>query len=205
MHLTTMKRFLPVVCCLLFCILSFFAKGQDVEPRAIPGGFIMIEAKNLPGSDTGIVSGRYQLDNKGTVRMPYLSAPIAFANKTGRQIQDALTEAYQKEKVYTTPVFSVVVETKEAPPGERFVHVTGAVGSKRNLPYRADLTLIGALIECGDITDFGSRHILVTRNGVTKEYDYFSTRDRDIKLFPGDTVFVRDRDITESRLKTLLP
>lgn len=96
------------------------------------------------------------------------------------------------------------MDSKEVP-GERFVHVTGAVGSKKNLPYRAELTLIEALIECGDITDFGSRHILVTRNGVTKEYDYFSTRDRDIKLFPGDTIFVRERKVTEQRSKTLLP
>lgn len=199
-----MKQFLAVICCVLFCVLPFSVRAQDVEPRAIPGGFIHIEAKNLPGSDVSVVSGKYQLDNKGTVRMPYLSAPIAFAGKTGRQIQDALTAAYQKEKVYTTPVFSVVVDSKEVP-GERFVHVTGAVGSKKNLPYRAELTLIEALIECGDITDFGSRHILVTRNGVTKEYDYFSTRDRDIKLFPGDAIFVRERKVTEQRSKTLLP
>lgn len=178
--------------------------AQDVEPRAIPGGFIVIEAKNLPGSDVGVVSGKYQLDSKGTVRMPYLSAPISFSGKTGRQIQDALTDAYQKEKVFTTPVFSVVVDSKEIR-GERFVHVTGAVGSKKNLPYRAELTLIEALIECGDISDFGSRHILVTRDGVTKEYDYYSTRDRAIKLFPGDTIFVRERGVTEKRSKTLLP
>ncbi len=136
--------------------------------------------------------------------MTYLSVPVACAGKTGRQIQDDLTAAYQKEKVYTTPVFSVVVDSKEVL-GERFVHVTGAVGSKRNLPYRAEVTLIEALIECGDITDFGSRPILVTRNGVTKEYDYFSSRDRGIRLFPGDTIFVKDRDITETRPKTLLP
>lgn len=199
-----MKQLLSAIFCVLFGVLSFSVRAQDVEPRAIPGGFIYIEAKNLPGSDVAVVSGKYQLDSKGTVRMPYLSAPITFGGKTGRQIQDALTVAYQEEKVYTTPVFSVVVDSKEVP-GERFVHVTGAVGSKKNLSYRAELTLIEALIECGDITDFGSRHILVTRNGVTKEYDYFSTRDRAIKLFPGDTIFVRERKMTEQRARMQLP
>ncbi len=201
-----MKHLLQIVCCFLFCALSFSAKAQDVEPRAVPNGFVIIEAKNLPGSDTGIVSGKYQLDSKGTVQMPYLSGTISLAGKTGRQIQNALTEAYKKEKIYTSPVFSVVVNSPEHEGvGVRYVHVTGYVGSKRNLPYRAELTLIEALIECGDITDFGSRYILVTRNGVTKQYDYFSTRDRGVKLFPGDVIFVKERGWAEGREKSLLP
>lgn len=201
-----MKHLLQIICCVLFCSLSFSANAQDVEPRAVPNGFVTIEAKNLPGSDTGIVSGKYQLDSKGTVQMPYLSGTISLSGKTGRQIQNALTEAYKKEKIYTSPVFSVVVDSIEHQGvGVRYVHVTGFVGSKKNLPYRPELTLIEALIECGDITDFGSRYILVTRSGVTKQYDYFSTRDRGVKLFPGDVIFVKERGFTEGREKTLLP
>lgn len=201
-----MKHLLQIICCVLFCSLSFSANAQDVEPRAVPNGFVTIEAKNLPGSDTGIVSGKYQLDSKGTIQMPYLSGTISLSGKTGRQIQNALTEAYKKGKIYTSPVFSVVVDSIEHQGvGVRYVHVTGAVGSKRNLPYRPELTLIEALIECGDITDFGSRYILVTRNGVTKQYDYFSTRDRGVKLFPGDVLFVKERGMTEGREKSLLP
>ena len=87
----------------------------------------------------------------------------------------------------------------EAAIDARYVQVTGYVGGKKNLPYREGMTLIQALIECGDITDFGSRKIQITRGKVTRTYDYISARDRAIKLMPHDSVYVPRRPAFEGR------
>ena len=81
----------------------------------------------------------------------------------------------------------------------RFIQVSGYVGKKSNLPYREGITLIEALLDAGDITDYGSRKIQITRGGVTRTYDYFSAKDRGIKLLPKDVIYVPRRPAFEGR------
>ncbi|MEG1257447.1 MAG: hypothetical protein RSD12_00270, partial [Akkermansia sp.] len=67
------------------------------------------------------------------------------------------------------------------------------------------ITLLRAVLEAGDITDFGSRYVLITRGGTTKTYDYFSVRDRALELKPNDQVFIKDRPMFEGRPNGLVP
>ena len=116
------------------------------------------------------------------------------------EVENKLRSLYLTQQIYSDPIVMANVGPKgEAAVDARYVQVTGYVAGKKNLPYREGMTLIQALIECGDITDFGSRKIQITRGKVTRTYDYFSARDRSIKLMPNDSVFVPRRPAFEGR------
>lgn len=67
------------------------------------------------------------------------------------------------------------------------------------------MTLLEAIVGAGDITDWGSRYVQVTRGGKTVTYDYFSIKDRAIPIQPNDRIFVPQRGIFEGRPAKLLP
>lgn len=183
----------------LFC--PVLAQDASTEPRATKGGTVTVQFKNIPSEDINNVSGDYAVSREdGTISMPYLSGRVSVVGLTARQVENKLRSLYLSQQIYSDPIVMANVGPKgEAAIDARYVQVTGYVGGKKNLPYREGMTLIQALIECGDITDFGSRKIQVTRGKVTRTYDYFSARDRSIKLMPNDSVFVPRRPAFEGR------
>lgn len=187
----------------LLCMVVFPVLAQDAstEPRATKGGSVTVQFKNIPSEDVNNVSGDYAVSREdGTISMPYLSGRVSVVGLTARQVENKLRSLYLAQQIYSDPIVMANVGPKgEAAIDARYVQVTGYVGGKKNLPYREGLTLIQALIECGDITDFGSRKIQVTRGKVTRTYDYFSARDRAIKLMPNDSIFVPRRPAFEGR------
>ena len=188
---------------LLMGVLFLPVMGQDAstEPRAAKGGTIHVQFKNIPSEDVGNVSGDYTVSRQdGTISMPYLNGRVRVVGMTARQVENALRSLYVAQEIYSDPIVMANVGPRnETPIDTRFVQVTGYVAGKKNLPYREGMTLIQALIECGDITDFGSRKIQVTRGKVTRVYDYFSARDRAIKLMPNDSIYVPRRPPFEGR------
>ncbi len=183
------------------------AQSAGVEPRAREGSELTITFKNIPAEDAGNVNGPYVISRKdGTIAMPYLSAPVRVAGKTARDIENMLRGLYVNQQVYSQPIVSVqVADAQElADMRKRYIEVSGNVGQKKNLLYRDGITLSEAILDCGDITDYGSRYIQVSRNGKVQTYDYFSARDRAIKLHPDDKVYVKARGAFESRPKQII-
>ena len=182
-------------------VLPVIAQDASTEPRAAKGGVIHVQFKNIPSEDVGNVSGEYTVSRQdGTISMPYLKERVRVVGLTARQVENTLRSLYVAQEIYSDPIVMANVGPRnETPIDTRFVQVTGYVAGKKNLPYREGMTLIQALIECGDITDFGSRKIQVTRGKVTRVYDYFSARDRSIKLMPNDSIYVPRRPPFEGR------
>ena len=194
-----LKQILLLVMCML--ALPLLAQDASTEPRATKGGSIVVQFKNIPSEDVNNVNGEYAVSRQdGTISMPYLSGRVSVVGLTARQVENKLRSLYLTQQIYSDPIVMANVGPKgEAAVDARYVQVTGYVAGKKNLPYREGMTLIQALIECGDITDFGSRKIQITRGKVTRTYDYFSARDRSIKLMPNDSVFVPRRPAFEGR------
>lgn len=194
-----LKQVLLLVMCML--ALPLLAQDASTEPRATKGGIIVVQFKNIPSEDVNNVNGEYAVSRQdGTISMPYLSGRVSVVGLTARQVENKLRSLYLTQQIYSDPIVMANVGPKgEAAVDARYVQVTGYVAGKKNLPYREGMTLIQALIECGDITDFGSRKIQITRGKVTRTYDYFSARDRSIKLMPNDSVFVPRRPAFEGR------
>lgn len=198
---------------LILCVALFMAlpaaMGQDdsTEPRAVKGGRIQLIFKNIPAEDVSNVSGEYAVNRgDGTLSLPYLSKRVHVEGMTARDIESVLRNQYLSQQIYSDPIVQVILGAKnEVPVETRFIQVAGYVGKKSNLPYREGITLIEALLECGDITDYGSRKIQISRGGVTRTYDYFSARDRNIKLLPKDVIFVPRRPAFEGRPDSVGP
>ena len=194
-----MKQLLLAMLSLL--LLPVYAQDAATEPRATKGGTVSVQFKNIPSEDVNNVNGDYAVSREdGTISMPYLSGRVGVVGLTARQVENKLRGLYLAQEIYSDPIVMANVGPKgEAAIDARYIQVTGYVAGKKNLPYREGMTLVQALIECGDITDFGSRKIQVTRGKVTRTYDYFSARDRAIKLLPNDSIFVPRRPPFEGR------
>ncbi len=184
-----------------FVALPVQAQNAATEPRATKGGTVVLQFKNIPSEDVNNVNGEYPVSREdGTISVPYLSGRIRVVGLTARQVENSLRSQYLGQQIYSDPIIMANVGPKgEVAVDTRYIQVAGYVREKRNLPYREGVTLIQALIDCGDITDFGSRKIQVTRGKVTRTYDYFSARDRSIKLLPNDSVYVPRRPAFEGR------
>ncbi len=195
--------FLLLASVLMFLLASpATAQSGGVEPRARAGSSVTVTFKNIPAEDTGNVNGEYLINSAdGTIVMPYLESPVRVAGKTSRDIENQLRSLYVNQKIYAQPIIAVSVITAAdlEETRKRYIEVSGYVGQKKNLLYRDGITLSEAILDCGDITDYGSRHIQVTRNGKVQTYDYFSARDRSIKLHPQDKIYVRARGAFETR------
>ena len=196
----------------IMAILAVFMMlpSADAAPQQTtkPGSKIVLTFRNIPAEDKSNVDGEYYISyDDGTLSLPHLSGRIRAVGKTARQIEDMVRAKYIEEKIYSQPIVSAQVgDPKEIEDlNKRYIQITGNVASKKNLPYRPGITLIEALIECGDITDHGSRHIQVTRKGVTRTYDYFSAHDRSIPLSPNDVIHVPQRGIIEGRPSKIGP
>lgn len=197
-----------ILCGIMAMFLMLPAMSQSSsEPRVAMGGRVSLTFRNIPSEDSGTVNGEYVASlNDGTIALPYLSGRVRVAGKTARQVEDLVSSLYKEQKIYTNPIVAARLDAgDEEERSRRYIQVTGYVGGKKNLPYRPGITLIQALLDCGDITDYGSRRIQVTRKNVTRTYDYYSAKDRSIKLLPDDVIYVPERGAFESRPKTIGP
>lgn len=204
---TRLFRMLMVCAAMLLSFSAVMAQDDSTEPRAVKGGRIQLIFKNIPAEDVANVSGEYAVNRgDGTLSLPYLSKRVHVEGMTARDIESVVRSNYLSQQIYSDPIVQVILGSKnEVPVETRFIQVAGYVAKKSNLPYREGITLIEALLECGDITDYGSRKIQVSRGGVTRTYDYFSARDRNIKLLPKDVIFVPRRPAFEGRPDSVGP
>lgn len=199
----------------VFCLLSVLAmlmpsmaQDEATEPRAVKGGQISVVFKNVPAEDAANVSGEFTVNRgDGTITLPYLKNRIRVEGLTARDIENIVRSSYVNQQIYSDPIVQVVFGNSKNEQGldARHVLVSGYVTKKASLPYREGITLIEALLEAGDITDYGSRKIQVTRGTVTRTYDYFSARDRSIRLLPNDSIFVPRRPAFETRPSAVGP
>ena len=201
-HMNT--KFFNVILSLLLTLVAFpvLAQQVSVEPRAVKGGRVTLTFRNVPAEDAGNVNGAYIVNHgDGTISLPYLSDRVRVLGKTAREIEDQVRALYVSQRIYSQPIVMAAVgsEQESNDLNQRYIQVTGNVAGKKNLPYRQGITLIQALLDCGDITDYGSRKIQVTRKGMTRTYDYFSARARALPLMPDDVIFVPNRPAFERR------
>lgn len=204
-----MTNLLFAIAVLLLGLLSSVADAQTASVQsARRGAKVVITFRNIPAEDKANVDGEYFVSQAdGTLSLPYLATKIKAEGKTSRQLEDIIRSRYIEEEIYSQPIVTAQVgDMKEIEAlNQRYVQVSGYVGRKSNLPYRPDLTLIAAIVDCGDITDHGSRYIQVTRGSQTRQYDYFSAKDRALKLKPNDVIFVQRRGAFEGRPSKIGP
>jgi protein involved in polysaccharide export with SLBB domain len=189
-------------CCFVFiCVLLIGCGGGGASPvPSTPGpvsegnGFsndvIRIGDKitiQLSGVPDGGFYVEKQIPPSGDINLPLLTQTFHAAGATTSQLAQEITDAYKAQKIYTNPVVSVLAE-------ERYITIGGDVRSPSNVPYRSDLTLIGAINTCGGFTEFANRRSVRVIRG--KDVFYVdcikaaTIPGADPAVYAGDQIYV---------------
>lgn len=134
----------------------------------------------------------------GRLTIP-LVQDIPAVGKTATELQDYI--AGELAKYIEQPIVSVIVNTPEGNFTQQ-VRVIGATAQPASLPFRANMTVLDAMIAVGGLSEFaaGNSAKLIRQNRETGKQDEYRLRLSDlirrgdasanVMLMPGDTIII---------------
>ncbi len=134
----------------------------------------------------------------GRLTIP-LVQDIPAVGKTATELQEYIAE--KLSQYIEQPIVSVIVNTPEGNFIQQ-VRVIGATAQPASLPYRANMSVLDAMIAVGGLNEFasGNRAKLIRLNRETGEQEEFRLRLSDlirrgdasanVLLMPGDTIII---------------
>lgn len=134
----------------------------------------------------------------GRLTIP-LVQDIPAVGKTATQLQEYI--AGELSKYIEQPIVSVIVNTPEGNFTQQ-VRIIGATGQPASLPFRANMTVLDAMIAVGGLNEFaaGNRAKLIRLDRETGEQVEYRLRLSDlirrgdssanVMLMPGDTIII---------------
>lgn len=134
----------------------------------------------------------------GRLTIP-LVQDIPAVGKTATELQDYI--AGELSKYIEQPIVSVIVNTPEGNFTQQ-VRIIGATGQPASLPFRANMTVLDAMIAVGGLNEFaaGNRAKLIRLNRQTGKQVEYRLRLSDlirrgdatanVMLMPGDTIII---------------
>jgi polysaccharide export outer membrane protein len=144
------------------------------------------------------LGAKVQVRPDGMITTPLITDLVA-VGKTPAQLADDIRVALTK--YIEDPRVSVMIDTFQGTFGQQ-VRIVGATEKPASLPYRANMTLLDAMIEVGGLSEFAAgnnarliRHDRAT--GTQKEYDLKIARllkkgdtRANVRLEPGDVIII---------------
>jgi polysaccharide export outer membrane protein len=144
------------------------------------------------------LGAKVQVRPDGMITTPLIT-DLAAVGKTPAQLADDIRLALTK--YVEDPRVSVMVDSFQGTFAQQ-VRIVGATEKPASLPYRANMTLLDAMIEVGGLSEFaaGDKARLVRHDrasGQQKEYDLKISRllkkgdtSANVRLEPGDVIII---------------
>jgi len=144
------------------------------------------------------LSVKVQVRPDGRITTPLITDMVA-AGKTPSELADDIRAALTQ--YVEDPRVSVMIDNFQGTFGQQ-VRVVGATEKPASLPYRANMTLLDAMIEVGGLSQYaaGDRARLIRHDrttGAQKEYDLKIARllkkgdtSANVRLEPGDVIII---------------
>jgi polysaccharide biosynthesis/export protein len=144
------------------------------------------------------LSVKVQVRPDGRITTPLISDMVA-VGKTPAQLADEIRQALTQ--YIDDPRVSVMIDSFQGTFAQQ-VRVVGATEKPASIPYRANMTLLDAMIEVGGLSEYaaGNRARLIRHDRVTgeqKEYDLKIARllkkgdtSANVRLEPGDVIII---------------
>ena len=144
------------------------------------------------------LGGKVQVRPDGMITTPLIS-DLEAAGKTPAELAEDIRLALVK--YVEDPRVSVMVDSFQGTFGQQ-IRIVGATAKPASLPYRANMTLLDAMIEVGGLSEYaaGDRARLVRHDrasGTQKEYDLKIARllkkgdtRANVRLEPGDVIII---------------
>jgi protein involved in polysaccharide export with SLBB domain len=165
-----------------------------------PGDTVEVKLRGVPAEEQAQVNGNYVVGASGGVRIPGLSQSVPAQGINSEQLARSIESAYIREGIYVKPAIEVIAKTGKAKTDEiSFVNVGGQVRKTGNVPFRQKMTLMQAVQEAGDRTEFGGRSIELRRDGKLYQLDYREEDVKNLELRPNDIINVKEKGPFEPR------
>ncbi|RYD60626.1 MAG: polysaccharide export protein [Sphingomonadales bacterium] len=139
-----------------------------------------------------------QVRPDGRITLPLITDMVAVGKtptKLADDIRDALS-TYIKD-----PIVSVIINSFSGTYSQQ-IRIVGAAEKPASIPYRAEMTLLDAMIAVGGLSEFaaGNRARLVRHNPATGKQDEYKLKieslikrgeiKANVKLMPGDVIII---------------
>jgi polysaccharide export outer membrane protein len=192
--------------------LAIALAGCQTAPPAPPAPLAAQQASSQylvgPGDTLNVfvwrnpdLSTKVPVRPDGRISIP-LAQDVVAAGKTPSQLSEELEQ--RLKKYVKDPVVTVIVEGFVGP-FSRQVRVIGEAAQPHAIPYRANMTLLDAMIEVGGLTKYAAGNNAVLVRTVNGKQTTFSVRldslikDGDVTanvaLAPGDILIIPQRII----------
>ncbi len=175
-------------------LCSSFATAQSISANES----LTIRILGVPASEQSRVSGEYNVDPKGYVYMPLLKNGIKANGMSYSSLARKIEAAYKAAGMYTDPRIAVSSgqDSRQIEQREReVVSIGGYVKSPGQRPFISGMTLFQAVSAAGGETAFGSIYrVELIRKGRRTVYNLKKTEHMTVRVYPGDTINVPQKD-----------
>ena len=174
---------------------TFVGSDDVVAEKYIIGPLDQLNVFVWRNADLG---GKVQVRPDGMITTP-LIADLQAAGKTPAQLADDIRVALTK--YVDDPRVTVMVESFQGTFSQQ-VRVVGATQKPASLPYRANMTLLDAMIEVGGLSEFaaGNKARLIRHDRATGEQREYGVKigrllkkgdtRANVRLEPGDVIII---------------
>lgn len=200
-----------VAATLLLAPLGACASGPQPAHQLPSAAFV--QANEAPGEDYRIgpldsltifvwrnpeLGGKVQVRPDGRITTPLIS-DLPAVGKTPAELADDIK--VQLTRYINQPIVSVIVDNFSGTYSQQ-VRIVGATEKPASLPYRANMTLLDAMIAVGGLNEYaaGNRARLVRfdrSTGLQREYELHIDRllkrgdaSANVRLQPGDVIII---------------
>ena len=174
---------------------SFAGDGDQVSAQYVIGPLDELQVFVWRNPE---LSAEVQVRPDGRITTPLITDMVA-VGKTPAQLAGDIKR--DLTKYISEPLVSVMVKKFQGTFSQQ-IRIVGATEKPASLPYRANMTLLDAMIEVGGLSEFaaGDRARLVRQDkntGEQKEYDLKISRlikrgdtSANVRLEPGDVIII---------------
>ena len=176
-----------------WAMLSFLSSsaiyGQSAEASLRAGDSIIVKISGVPPEEIAVVSTSYDIADNGTINLPYIGEVRASGLRPSA-LQKSIEQAYRSAEVFTHPTIQVTANRDAA---TQVVYVSGEVKTPGRIVVTPGMTIHGAIVAAGDVTEFGSmKRVKLIRGGRPTELDLrmADSAAAQMPVRPGDTIVV---------------
>lgn len=182
-----------IIQCSLMVVLAIFILNGPAQAQIKPGKAIQITISGVPPEEKSRFDVLYPVSDDGMINMPFIGK-IRVEGLKAENLATLLQRKYREAEIYTNPTFQVI-DSDAKRIDNQIVIVGGYVGGPGPKGYFDGMTLWQAIQSAGGATEFGSmKRVELTRDGEVRVYDCTEHVNKQVKLQPGDTINVPQKN-----------
>jgi polysaccharide export outer membrane protein len=174
---------------------TFVSESEEVSENYVIGPMDEITVFVWRNAELG---ARVQVRPDGRITTPLISDMVA-VGKTPAQLAQDITQVLSR--YIQDPLVSVMVDRANGTFSQQ-IRIVGATTRPASIPYRANMTLLDAMIAVGGLSEFaaGNRARLIRRDRASGEQREFDLRiasllrrgdtSANVRLEPGDVIII---------------